>query len=59
MKLLHAFLLAVSIALLLNYLKEKKQIQVKQAVQHKPDDLFSDGLDHNMGLNKKNRHHSF
>lgn len=25
----------------------------------KPDDLFTDGLDHSLGLNKKHRHHSF
>lgn len=24
-----------------------------------PDDLFTDGLDHNLGLNKQHRHHSF
>lgn len=27
--------------------------------QNIPDDLFTDGLDNNMGLNKVNRHHSF
>ena len=25
----------------------------------RPDDLFTDGLDHPYGLKKKNRHHSF
>jgi len=57
MKLLYAFLLAVLIALLLNYLKtEKFQNQKNISL---PDDLFSDGLDHKMGLNKNHRHHSF
>ena len=36
---------------------EEKYQNNKQ--EEKPDDLFSDGLDHNLGLNKKHRHHSF
>ena len=60
------FLTCVCIALIL-YITLKPKLnnfenhlnQQNQQITQKPDDLFSDGLDHNMGLNKKHRHHSF
>lgn len=40
-------------------LKPKVEEQYKNVITQQPIDLFSDGLDHKLGLNKKHRHHSF
>ena len=58
MKLFNAFLLAIIIVFLIKKFKQQEGFETKPC-QKLPDDIFSDGLDNNMGLNKQHRHHSF
>ena len=59
-KLNSLILLVCIFAFFLIYLKPRFQEKFKNNKKiFKPDDLFTDGLDHNLGLNKKHRHHSF
>ena len=59
MKLFQASFLAILIVFLITNLKQERFKNKPTELQQLPDDLFSDWLDNNMGLNKKHRHHSF
>ena len=59
MKLFNALFLAILIVFLIKNFNNKKEGFNHQKSPKIPDDLFSDGLDNNMGLNKRHRHHSF
>lgn len=58
MEVINAIFLGLLVLFLFLKFKPKSN-KIQHTLEEKPDDLFSDGLDHNMGLKKNNRHHSF
>jgi hypothetical protein len=52
-------IVSIFLAFLILFLLQRRNVEEGFKSFAKPDDSFTDGLDHKYGINKQHRHHSF